>query len=95
MSTGIHFTAHARERCTERGIDAGAVLDALRSGRVAVVGSDAEAVTWAFRKLRIVCSPDGKSILTVYRNPGVKRRLKKRRQEERRRRQDYLHARKN
>ena len=94
MSTGIHFTSHARERCTERGIDTGAVLDALFSGRARMVGSDAEAVTWAFRKLRIVCSPDGKSILTVYRNPGVKRRLKKRRQDEWRLRQDYLHARK-
>ena len=92
MSSGIHFTTHARERCTERGIDTGIVLDALVSGRARMVGSDPEAVTFAFRKLRIVCSPDGHSILTVYRNPSVKRRLKKRRQDEWRWRQEFMRA---
>ena len=81
-----------RERCTERGIDTGIVLDALVSGRARMVGSDPEAVTFAFRKLRIVCSPDGHSILTVYRNPSVKRRLKKRRQDEWRWRQEFMRA---
>lgn len=94
MSTGIHFTTHARERCRERGIDPEAVLSALASGRARVSASDALSVTWAFRKLRIVCSTDDGSIVTVYRDPGVKRRLKKRRQNERRQRLDFLHAKK-
>ena len=94
MSTGIYFTTHALNRCGERGIDPEAVLSILASGRARMTASDAVSVTWAFRKLRIVCSAKDGSIITVYRNPGVKRRLKNRRQEEWRLRQDYLHARK-
>lgn len=89
-----YFTTHAIDRCGERGIDPEVVLAVLASGRARMTASDAVTVTWAFRKLRIVCSAKDGSIVTVYRNPGVKRKLKKRRQQERRQRLDFLHARK-
>lgn len=92
MSTGHHFTTHALERCRERGIDPEEVLTALTSCRTRVQTSDARSVTFAFRRLRIVCNSKDGSVVTVYRLDSVKRQLKKRRQKSQKYRQEDLHA---
>ena len=92
MSTGIYFTKHALERCRERGIDPEEVLTALTSCRTRVQTSDDRSVTFAFRRLRIVCNAKDGSIVTVYKVKPLKRQLKKRRQDFQRHRQEDLHA---
>lgn len=92
MSTGHHFTTHALSRCRERGIDPEEVLTALTSCRARVQASDDRSVTFAFRRLRIVCNSKDGSIVTVYRFSPIKRQLKKRRQVFKKRRQEDLHT---
>lgn len=92
MSTGHHFTTHALERCRERGIDPKEVITALTSCRTRVQATDEQSVTFAFRRLRIVCNSKDWSIITVYRVESTKRRLKKRRQNNQRNWRDCLHA---
>ena len=92
MSTGLHFTRHALERCRERGIDPEEVITALTSCRTRVLEADARSVTFVFRRLRIVCNARDGSIVTVYRVKPLKRQLKKRRQEFQKYRQEDLHA---
>ncbi|MBO6235709.1 MAG: DUF4258 domain-containing protein, partial [Schwartzia sp.] len=67
MSTGIHFTKHALARCRERGIDPQEAITALASCRTHVEATDEQSVTFAFRRLRIVCNSKDWSIITVYR----------------------------
>lgn len=90
--SGLHFTRHALERCRERGIDPEEVITALTSCRTRVQTSDDRSVTFAFRRLRIVCNARDGSIVTVYKFNPVKRQLKKRRQASQRHRQEDLHA---
>lgn len=90
--SGLHFTRHALERCRERGIDPEEVITALTSCRTRVQTSDARSVTFAFRRLRIVCNARDGCIITVYRFNPVKRQLKKRRQDFQRYRRDSLHS---
>ena len=90
--SGLHFTKHALERCRERGIDPEEVLTALTPCRTRVQTSDARSVTFAFRRLRIVCNSKDGSIVTVYRSSPITRQLKKRRQASQRHRQEDLHA---
>lgn len=90
--SGLHFTRHALERCQERGIDPEEVITALTSCRTRVLEADARSVTFAFRRLRIVCNAKDGSIVTVYRFNPVKRQLKKRRQKSQKYRQEDLHA---
>ena len=90
--SGLHFTKHALERCRERGIDPEEVITALTSCRARVQASDARSVTYAFRRLRIVCNSKDGSVVTVYRLDSVKRQLKKRRQKSQKYRQEDLHA---
>ena len=92
MSTDIHFTRHALERCRERGIEPEGVIKAITSSRAHIQASDERSVTFAFRRLRIVCNPGDMSIVTVYRLDSVKRQLKKRRQDFQRYRRDSLHS---
>ena len=90
--SGLHFTRHALERCQERGIDPEEVITALTSCRTRVLEADARSVTFAFRRLRIVCNARDGCIVTVYRFNPVKRQLKKRRQKSQKYRQEDLHA---
>lgn len=90
--SGLHFTRHALERCRERGIEPEEVITALTSCRTRVLEADARSVTFAFRRLRIVCNAKDGSIVTVYRFNPVKRQLKKRRQDFQKYRQEDLHA---
>lgn len=90
--SGVYFTKHALERCRERGIDPEEVITALTSCRTRVQTSDDRSVTFAFRRLRIVCNARDGSIVTVYKFNPVKRQLKKRRQASQRHRQEDLHA---
>ena len=90
--SGLHFTRHALERCQERGIDPEEVITALTSCRTRVQTSDARSVTFAFRRLRIVCNSKDGSIVTVFRFSPIKRQLKKRRQKSQKYRQEDLHA---
>ena len=90
--SGVYFTKHALERCRERGIDPEEVITALTSCRTRVQTSDDRSVTFAFRRLRIVCNAKDGSIVTVYRFNPVKRQLKKRRQDFQKYRQEDLHA---
>lgn len=90
--SGLHFTRHALERCRERGIDPEEVITALTSCRTRVLEADARSVTFAFRRLRIVCNARDGCIVTVYRFNPVKRQLKKRRQKSQKYRQEDLHA---
>ena len=90
--SGFYFTKHALERCQERGIDPDEVITALTSCRTRVQTSDARSVTFAFRRLRIVCNTRDGRIVTVYRFNPVKRQLKKRRQDFQKYRQEDLHA---
>ena len=90
--SGLHFTRHALERCRERGIDPEEVITALTSCRTRVQTSDARSVTFAFRRLGIVCNSKIGGIIMVYRINPVKRQLKKRRQDTKRHRQEDLHA---
>ena len=90
--SGLHFTRHALERCRERGIDPEEVLTALTSYRTRVQATDDRSVTFAFRRLRIICNAKDGSIVTVYRVKPLKRQLKKRRQEFQKYRQEDLHA---
>lgn len=90
--SGFHFTRHALERCRERGIDPEEVITALTSCRTRVQTSDDRSVTFAFRRLRIVCNSKDGCIVTVYRVTAPKRQLKKRRQASQRHRQEDLHA---
>lgn len=90
--SGLHFTRHALERCRERGIDPEEVITALTSCRTRVQTSDARSVTFAFRRLRIVCNARDGCIVTVYRVKSLKRQLKKRRQNNQRNWRDCLHA---
>lgn len=92
MSTGIHFTKHALERCRERGIDRQEVVSALASCRTRVQATDDKSVTFAFRRLRIVCNSKDWSIITVYRLESTKRHLKKRRQDIQRSWRETLHS---
>lgn len=92
MSTGIHFTKHALARCRERGIDPQEAITALASCRTRVEASDPQSVTFAFRRLRIVCNSKDWSIVTVYRVKSLKRQLKKRRQDFQRHKQENLHT---
>ena len=63
--SGLHFTRHALERCQERGIDPEEVITALTSCRTRVLEADARSVTFAFRRLRIVCNSKDGSIVTL------------------------------
>ena len=90
--SGLHFTRHALERCRERGIDPEEVITALTSCRTRVQATDDRSVTFAFRRLRIICNAKDGSIVTVYRVKPLKRQLKKRRQEFQKYRQEDLHA---
>ena len=74
--SGLHFTRHALERCRERGIDPQEAITALASCRTHVEATDEQSVTFAFRRLRIVCNSKDWSIITVYRVESTKRRLK-------------------
>lgn len=89
--SGLHFTKHALERCRERGIDPEEVITALTSCRTRVLEADARSVSFAFRRLRIVCSAKDGSIVTVYKIKPIKRQLKKRRQDFKRHKQENLH----
>ena len=89
--SGVYFTKHALERCRERGIDPEEVLTALTSRRTRVLEADARSVSFAFRRLRIICNAKDGSIVTVYRFNPVKRQLKKRRQDFKRHKQENLH----
>ena len=80
------------ERCRERGIDPEEVITALTSCRTRVQTSDDRSVTFAFRRLRIVCNSKDGRIVTVYRFSPIKRQLKKRRQKSQKYRQEDLHA---
>ena len=88
--SGFYFTKHALERCRERGIDPEEVITALTSCRTRVQATDDRSVTFAFRRLRIVCNARDGSIVTVYRFNPVKRQLKKRRQDFQKYRQEDL-----
>lgn len=90
--SGVYFTNHALERCRERGIDPEEVITALTSYRTRVQATDDRSVTFAFRRLRIVCNSKDGSVVTVYRLDSVKRQLKKRRQVFKKRRQEDLHT---
>lgn len=89
--SGVYFTNHALERCRERGIDPEEVITAFTSCRTRVLEADARSVSFAFRRLRIICNAKDGSIVTVYKVKPLKRQLKKRRQDFKRHKQENLH----
>ena len=86
----LRMTNHARKRCTERRITHEDIWTVLCHGHE--VDTNSKCRTIKRGQLYVVISNNDNTVVTVFRDVGIKRLLKKARQDKRRWRREQEHS---